>query len=59
MGHAATAEVAVAVDRSALAPANRRGALATGTAFFRSVHHCADKPPRARIVDTSRRARSR
>jgi hypothetical protein len=51
MGHAATAEVAVAVARSALAPANRRAALATG-AYVRSVHHSADKPsPPARIVE--------
>jgi hypothetical protein len=42
----------VAVDRSGLAPANRRAALATGTAFVRSTHHCADKPsPPPRIVE--------
>jgi hypothetical protein len=34
----------VSVDRSALAPANRRAALTTGTAFCRSTHHCADEP---------------
>jgi hypothetical protein len=45
----------VAVDRSGLAPANRRAALATGTAFVRSTHHCADKPsPPARIVERRR-----
>ena len=41
---------AMAVARSALAPANRRTALATGDAIFRSTHHCADEPsPPARI----------
>jgi hypothetical protein len=38
--------------RSGLAPANLRAALATGTTFDRSTHHCADKPsPPARIVE--------
>jgi hypothetical protein len=31
------------VDKSSSAPANRRAALATGTAFCRSTHHCADE----------------
>jgi hypothetical protein len=37
-------------SRFPLTPANRRAALATGAAFCRSTHHCADEPsPPARI----------
>lgn len=44
------ADRCTAVDRSAIAPANRRAALVIGTAFDRSTLHCADEPsPPARI----------